>query len=236
MIVPNRDALERELARALAGINADALRAVTDALGDPPSLSNVPDSVWRQYGDRLREELRAKLEAIYTEQARALADDLGKTPGAAVDWSLVNERARDWAASYSFELVRGVVDTTTGGVNDALQRALQDAISRGVGEHLTRGEISDALMPLFGPTRAEMIAITEVTRASAQGEAGLVEELKGAGFDLIAVWNTSADDAVCPVCGEYDGTEQGDGWDELPPAHPGCRCFITHHIKGGNND
>ena len=236
MNVRGRDAFERDLARAIAEAGASAMREVIAGLGDPPNVDNVPAEVWQRYGEHLRALLREHLERVYRAQAEAMAGNLGKQPSESVDWTLANQRAADWAETYSYELVRGVVDTTTGGINETLQRALREVISTGISDTLTRGQISDALEPYFGPRRAEMIAITEVTRAAAQGEAGLVAQLGDVGIEITAVWHTSADDAVCEICGEYDGQEQGDGWDELPPAHPGCRCFITHRIKGGTSD
>lgn len=89
----------------------------------------------------------------------------------------------------------------------------------------------DALAGAFGEARARRIATTEVTRAYARGNR---EAWRASGVVDGRRWSTSADEAVCPVCGGLNGQEQGIDapfvWDgneyDDPPAHPGCRCTL----------
>jgi len=83
----------------------------------------------------------------------------------------------------------------------------------------------ELLTPIFGPNRAEMIAITETTRvfveAQRQAEANNP-------FTVAFRWLTSADEAVCPICGPMHGqvrrkNEGYAGGVDLP-AHVRCRC------------
>jgi hypothetical protein len=58
-----------------------------------------------------------------------------------------------------------------------------------------------------------------------------------------AYWNTSEDELVCSVCEPLDGVPENDGggWTnpvtgetiDSMPAHPYCRCFLTHKLAGG---
>lgn len=225
--VPNRSRIEATLAREIAKISAPALRKLLAALGDPPSLNNVPDSFWRDYEAELRAVLSDALQAIYADQAQTMAREASLT--ASVNWNQVNQVAADWAQGYSFELVKGIEQTT--------QAALQTIISKGIEQTLPLSEIRMSIEQvagqLFGPDRAAVIATTELTRAAAEGEAATVAQLADAGVNMTGIWMTREDEIVCDVCGALDGKRQTGGMFEadgefydMPPAHPNCRCSI----------
>jgi hypothetical protein len=78
-----------------------------------------------------------------------------------------------------------------------------------------------------------MIAVTETTRAAAQATVEYQKYLGRAGITMIRVWNTDADEKVCPICtGEAYGVNLNgmteDEWPAEvaggPPAHVNCRC------------
>jgi SPP1 gp7 family putative phage head morphogenesis protein len=81
---------------------------------------------------------------------------------------------------------------------------------------------------VFSRTRAEAIAISEVTRLFAAGN----EIVWGAtGLIFGKVWQTSQDELVCPICAPLHGQLRFIGADfdigiQNPPAHPRCRCWI----------
>jgi hypothetical protein len=143
-----------------------------------------------------------------------------------VDWALVNQHAINWAHDYTFELVGGLTDTT----RDAVSTSVMDYFELGQ----TMGELEDRLAGVFGAVRAELVATTEITRAAAEGERALAREIANAGIAMVEIWNTSNDELVCPICEPLNQKVKGDGWDEGdgPPAHPRCRCFLSHVIKG----
>jgi hypothetical protein len=78
-----------------------------------------------------------------------------------------------------------------------------------------------------------MIAITEVTRAAAEGERATVREIAKEGIKMVEVWQTKNDEIVCTICGPRHGKKVGDGWsrNDGPPAHPRCRCWINHEFE-----
>jgi hypothetical protein len=90
-------------------------------------------------------------------------------------------------------------------------------------------QLSERITPLFGRQRAEAIAITEVTRASSEGERQYADALQTQGVRLIAIHQTNTDDRVCPICGPRNGEPITDG--RYPPLHPRCRCFVTHKVE-----
>lgn len=225
--IPNRDELEAELAKRFSRLSTAQRKALLNYLGDPPNYGNVPLSFW----DRIGNELRAAFIPFLAEVFMDSAERLVATLPIGVDWGLVNSRASNWAARYGGELIKGITETT--------RRAVQDAISAFFDTGMTRADLEARLSRIFSPVRAEMIAITEVTRASAEGETQIAAELAKAGILMEAVWNTRNDELVCPICGplnqeratEYAG-ERTPYWagGYTPPAHPRCRCFVSWEL------
>ena len=137
------------------------------------------------------------------------------------DWTLVNTRARENARQYAAQLVSQITETTRGNIREAVARFIDN------GEPLP-ALIRDLRATGFSARRAKLIAATEVTgafaRANSQAyvESGVVEFME---------WRTARDERVCPICGKLHGTrapmrQQFEGR-YMPPAHPGCRCWIA---------
>lgn len=234
MSLTNRDGLESNFARALAKLSRKQLAEMKQQLGDPPDWRNVSKEYWDTYAEQLREIITAQVADAYDVSAR----DLGQPYQAQADinWNQVNTEARDWAKDYTFDLVKGITETT--------QTSLRDAISAAIDRSAPLSEITAQIEPLFGPARAEMIAVTELTRAASEGEKGMVARLADTGIDLRATWNTAEDEHVCPICGSLDGQQadgdgnfnddEGNSYDG-PPAHPRCRCGLGWSIGNGND-
>lgn len=218
MDVPNRAELERRIARRVGRELRGEVYDLVDMLNETPSFNDVPSSFWQERGAILQDILKPLLVGVFVAQAEADADYLG----VGVDWNLVNERAANWARDYSFELVKELTDTS--------QQLLRDSISAYFEQGLTIGDLEARLVGEFGPVRAEMIAVTEVTRAASAGEEGLAAELEAAGIHMDEVWNTNNDELVCDICGPLDQTVKGVDWTEAPPAHVNCRCWVGLEI------
>lgn len=228
MEIPNREEMEGRLARALGKLQRSQLARLIEYLGDPPRVENVPESFWQEIGQELLEVLRPFLASLYQAQA---AEMLAAMPAIGVDWALVHEAAATWARQHAGQLVAGI--------NAHTREALGRAVSGFFEDGLTRGELEGQLAGLFGPVRAEMIAVTEVTRAAAEGQQGLVSEVAAQGIEMVDAWSTRNDELVCPICGPLHGRD-ADGYDAgrvpywihpvtgvrygKPPAHPRCRC------------
>lgn len=182
----------------------------------------MPEGYWIGLSDEEKSAIGPVLGSVFREQASSLAESIA----IGFDWSIVNEQASQWARQYTFELVTNIDQTA--------RRDLQSAISQFFEQQMTRGDLEDLIASgrgAFSPNRASLIARTEVTRAGSRGEAQMVEELKREyDIEMIAVWETRNDELVCPICGPRHGKEQGDGWTEPPPAHPNCRCGLSHRL------
>ncbi len=152
------------------------------------------------------------------------------TASIAMDYTLTNIEAAKWARKYTYDLVKGIDDTT--------RKALQDAISGFIDTPgTTIGDVMDALP--FDETRSQLVATTEVTRsyAMAQNLAGYQMKQDFPDVKVVKIWYTNNDDKVCPICGPLEGAEVelGDTFDggyNIPgDTHPGCRCWIDTRTR-----
>lgn len=139
----------------------------------------------------------------------------------------------DWARQYASDLAYGLTSTD------------QDLLRRNLSAWVEASEDFPALVKrinsfLNNERRARTIATTEGTRAYAEGNLVVWRE-----SDVVTgqVWNTAADELVCPICKPLNGQIaelDGQTWQHrnrpnldvglsvaAPPAHPNCRCWLA---------
>lgn len=235
MDVPNRDQLEAELARVLARQGRNGLSSLMAALGDPPNLANLPADFWTKYDAELQKILMPYLIDVFHEQAETM---IGALPSIGVDWALINQAAIDWAKAHTFELVRGITQTT--------MRTLQTAVSSFFQLGLTREQLEAMIRPLYGPVRTETIVVTEITRAANWGEGKTVQELARQGIFMDCYWGTNNDELVCLICNPLNERKADEYTSDyvpiwihpvtgmrygLDPAHPRCRCHRNWRLR-----
>ncbi len=145
--------------------------------------------------------------------------------GIGFDIAVINAEALEWAQQYSYELVKKLTETT--------RKVVSLAVSEFVATPgMTNEDLVSRLSGAFGEARAQSIAVTEVTRAYAQGTQIAKEQLAENGVDMEKIWNTSADEHVCPICDELDGKPEDEWGDtDSAPAHTKCRCFETLRLR-----
>jgi HK97 family phage portal protein len=211
-------AFERELATALKEQGAAVTSSDLDSVSEAIALAAVGLPKVR---DILRRRLQQSADlgvSVAVRQFEAI--------GFGFDWTLANQAAAEWVNRYTFELVRGIQDTT--------QRRLQTAVS----EWITNGDPLSALVreleSTFGRQRARLIASTETTRAYTEGnvtaymQSGIVTRPpnlrppedshpgcrcwlvlgQNADGEWVYIWKTANDERVCPICGPLHNTEQ----------------------------
>jgi hypothetical protein len=227
----SRGAWEERLRAAVAGLQPDELRRVMEhihATGDV----ELPSALWEKFERELGDAIRPVLVSLYLEGARVAA---AQYPTLAVNWTLINQRAANWASQYTFDLVSQITDTTRSGLQQAIKTFFESQdidmaeLRRRIGEFIPT--IQDKLgRTLFSSTRAQMIATTEVTRASVAGELEWRAEIRAAnhGIKMRAIFNTNNDELVCPVCAPHN--QQSVSVRNYPPLHPRCRCWLNHEI------
>lgn len=209
----NRSEAETELATRVSKAQAKVKRTILAALGDTVEIAALTAAVWQEVETAYRAAIQPALENVFVEAVQAQVG-----AGVGIAWDMVNERAAQWASSYSFELVKEMVD--------ADKRFLQTAISSFYQDGLTLGDLMDKVGRQYSPIRAEMIAITETTRAAVEGDRLYANELRKLGARLRGIVETNQDERVCEVCGpkqDQDVSVAG-----YPPYHPRCRCNVRY--------
>ena len=217
MEVLNRDELERKLARVISKNQRAQLEKLMSLLGNPPNIYNIPETYWSTGWKELSKEVEPVLMDIFIQQAGTLMDDVA----IGVDWGLVNTAAANWASTHSQAILKKLFDVTYEGLTETIPQFYEQG--------WTLGDLQSALERWYSPRRAEMIAITETTRAAVEGEKALVELLKEeSGIEMIPIWKTSKDERVCPLCGPRADKPITDGI--YPPLHPRCRCEVSYEF------
>jgi SPP1 gp7 family putative phage head morphogenesis protein len=149
-----------------------------------------------------------------------------------IDWELANMAAERWARRFGAQLIRGVTDTT--------RQRVADTVADWTTNNESIGQLAKRLAEPGGPfglTRARTIAVTETTRAYAEGNMAAWKESK---VIQRRRWNTNVDEVVCPTCGPLHNVVAGLNEEfragnivmSEPPAHPNCRCWITPVVEG----
>lgn len=156
-----------------------------------------------------------------TQMALTGMQSAARQAGIAFDNTLYNQRAEQWARNYTDDLLAELGTTTERIVGDAVGDWIKQ-------EGATIGELNEALTPAFGAARANAIAVTETTRAFANGQ----EEAYKAEGITEWTWRTNKDEMVCKYCGgannktvkigEPFGNDAKGNPVTKPPFHPNC--------------
>ena len=177
------------------------------------------DAFWAAEAARLRAAMSPLLQAAALIAAKnAIASG--------VAWDLVNEAVLAWVKAYTQTVVEQITKTTAEGLAEALAAWIEQGG--------TMDDLIASLEPIFGATRAERIAVTETTRAYAEGNAAA---WKAGGVERVR-WFTVVDELVCDICGGLHETVASieDGFDYedgpgMPPGHVACRCYIQPVVE-----
>lgn len=215
----DRFEIERKLGRVLSREFQSELDKLMGYLGDPPDLNNVPQTYWRNGWKRIQNQVEPILVDTFVQSALELP-----LVGITIDWDLINADAVNWARTSLVPTLQKMFDKTYVGVNELVPRYFE--------EQWSRADLARHLEKYYSPVRAEMIAITETTRAKVEGERAAVAEINQRGVILVPTWMTQEDERVCPICGpRHKQRITGD----YPPAHPRCRCYVDYdYPKEGN--
>lgn len=187
--------IARQAAEQRAWLNIAAqLEAEMDALleSGPPAPEEVMQRL-RSRQEELRRELEAALDENVSLGVNATFRGLERA-GLSFNYRLVHSQAQLWARNYSYELIRGIDMTSARQTQEALVWWAE------TGEPLD--SLVDQLRIVFGSERAEAIAVTEATRAYAEGTK---LSYAAAGFN------------------EGQPTV-------IIPQHPRCRCFYSLEV------
>jgi len=179
----------------------------------------LSDDYWEAQDEAMLAIILPVIVATATQAARLAFDDLVLQFGGelGVSWDVVNEAAKDWARGYTFDLVKGI--------NETSRAFLQEEIAGWIESGAPLQELIDSLVPMFGEVRAEMIGTSEATRIFHYGNVTTWEE---SGVVSGYTFRTVYDDLVCPVCEPDNGVQYPlDDTEHAPSRHTRCRCYST---------
>jgi hypothetical protein len=218
-----RDEDERRMLRLLKARLNGQFDDVMSLLGDPPDMNNLTDEFWTTEAGRMLADVRPELERL-AMRATVAASAVASIP---VIWdeAVIFAEAARRAASYGYDLIRGITDNTRQAVQEAVRRFVETP-------GRTIGQLRDELTPIFNERRAQTIAVTETTRAYSEGSELVRQQLGGSGINMEKMWRTSGDERVCPICGPNNDKPERE-WTQVsgpPPAHPNCRCWVTLRV------
>lgn len=220
-IFKDRDKYERWMARELAEYLGVTMREALLLLGADMDYANIT----AEHTDKWKRLLILLMTPILIEQFV----DVGVVLGEAlipVDTANLSLLAADWARANAGAWLTGVHQTGIDGLQRYVQLAIEDGWSV--------AELRNALQPIFGPARAEMIAITEATRATMQGSYLYGRQLREeTGQQVQLRWITHPElsqTGPCEICEPRHMRLQGDGWFDPEPPHPRCVCEVRVEI------
>lgn len=169
---------------------------------------------------QLAPDLRAAFVADLTQIALDVATETAEGIGPDLDPAQASTAASEWARAHAGELIQGIDDKTQAIVQQAVAAYAETP-------GMSRAQLSAMLQGAFGARRAEVISITEATRAAAEGARITQEHLAEYGLNFVRV-NRTVNQDVCPLCEPLDGVTE-DEWPDSsgPPWHVRCRCAIT---------
>ena len=217
-LAKSKDAAQRRLYALLRDRLDGQANDVMRALGNPPDVSRLSGDFWATEAGRMLGDIRPEVERMMLD---AIAAESVTVP-VLWDEAVIAREAADWASQYVGELIRGIDQNTL----DFVRRQVQSWIET-PGQRI--GDLRATLTPAFGERRAQTIAVTETTRAFAEGQKLVKAELERGGIRRLRKWNTSGDEKrVCEQCRDLDSKTE-DEWSgtDGPPLHVNCRCWTT---------
>lgn len=189
------------------------------------SASPIDPYFWIQEAEILYQILFPMISDIAVDAAHTSYIEIAAQVEIGITWEAVNQLAIDWAKNYTALVVGQISKTSMAAFLEKFQPWLES------GAPLP--ELIAQLEPYYGAIRAEMIAVTEVTRAFAEGN---LQFWLNTGMVSGYNFRTARDDKVCPLCDHKEGSASRnphrlDDYDDMPPRHVRCRCAMTPILK-----
>lgn len=202
------------------------------------ALFGLDDLKWDEENQALLADVKDAYAKVLSGAALGVAQKFGEL-GGVISWDVYNAAAAEYAKAYTYDLVSKI--------NGSTKQQLGEAISGWIASGDPFPDLVEKVWKVVPANpydnvrdRAQLIAATETTRvfATAQQSAFKASGLKH------MVWRTAEDEVVCPTChplGAANGGEGAVGSVEggvfispgngqtvpMPPAHPGCRCWLV---------
>ena len=240
--IPARDRKESRIAALIKRAYGRTREQIIAALGDPPDVRNIPDSLFEEIQEQVETDLREAIAIVLLLQMRAIASDLSLADESGQRLAVNPQRAGQAAARYAARRARRVASSTIGTFRDRLETASREA--RDAIETARRAAEQAETLPDVQPEESKRVLIekrrderearrelrrrikeiereqagtigtTETTNAGTAGEQQYRKQVQREfGILIVPVWLTARDSRVCPICGPLDGTVEAE-WGE----------------------
>lgn len=231
MQIPERFQYDRQLIDRFERLSAKHRRELAALVGNPPDLSQVPESFWDRVEKESREQLAAMALMIFLLSADhhgARHVDGGQSLAASEGMRWSNERAQALASLY-VEASRDML---------LRQQARRETQSRTTDQPVEVDplELEEDLFQIFGRGRAERVVHTTVTNAQTYGgefilgAAGMLSD-----DDLWINRPLLSRSGPCRICKPLH-LQPRTVWEAIfpegPAAHPHCVCEIRYQNVG----
>lgn len=151
--------------------------------------------------------------------------------GVSATFNMIHLPVLSYLQDYQLGLIKRITQEVREQVKEELKRGyIMGESIPDIAKRLRNTKLGKGVWP-SAQKRAEVVARTEIIRASNQGALYVYRQ-----YDVKRVmWLAAADERTCEICGTPNGLHRKIfPIDQVPfggpPAHPRCRCFITPHI------
>lgn len=155
--------------------------------------------------------------------------DTGHNPGALDGWApgvLTDPPAADSLAGVAWREAIRDAGIRLEGIDDTTLTRMGAILEAAVGRGATVDETAKAIDVFLGdPSRAEMIAHTEIARLATNSSLAVYRAYGATQWD----WVVSA--GACPFCLNEASKNPRNMGDPTPPGHPRCRCAASPHTE-----
>jgi len=214
-----RQAMEMSMDKAMSPQDAvNAHNAVLqNVTADPKKLADLLKQIWGDAG------LKGAKEALaQTGQTTGVSSSLSGMLGG-INWDTWkpggNQRAQEAVMGSGMKNLMANNGVVARGISDTTLERMGDLIAKGIQEGSSYKQISKSLQEVISnPVRADIIAITETTRAFNTSSIDFYQEAQLPGWEWVAYAG------ACPKCQAQAGPKQFK--DPHPPGHPSCRCSV----------
>lgn len=238
----NRDEHEARLARIVARLTASQRQRLVEAMGNPPNVANVPDSLWVELEREQQQATSGYLAGLFLLSSAGIAAWLIRNHRYATPPDFVRDEAEKWGEVAASQLASGTIDNTRARLIKAVDEYRQKSEPIDVDFTVTtqpvgllpaptartevdprpaQKEFDDRLESIFGPDRAERIAKTETTRAQTAGREPVKRSFEtDTGNRMLGIWRHRAPKEKgthpCPLCAPLVGTSETE-WGRINP-------------------
>lgn len=253
-----RDKYESRIRSIIKNTDESQRKKIRRAMGNPPDLKNVPESLWDEIEQEQKEVMASLLAFLLMDVYSETEQIFGMTYSRYTRLSQIADSIPQAATSIAETNATQFSTRRVASIRRALEKASVTSsivTPQNVTRRIIRGVSEEPLIKTLasrmGPKSAENISISETTSGISAGEkiyvdiarelitkppigvGGIVTPRSGIVPTITEIWITEKDGFVCPICRPLHKKPR-EFWDDKfpggPRAHPRCRCWLIYRV------